>query len=85
MCSPNACKGVFNSNVPIFNSNFADGLHFSVFFIRFRVNIVIIEVVVEELGVIPSSCSWVNEDAQCSNTYESYTISLVHLKRLHLL
>ena len=32
----NACKGVFNPNVPIFQSNCAEGLHFSVFFIMIR-------------------------------------------------
>ena len=33
MCSPNtyACKGVFNSNIPIFPPNSAEGLHFSAF------------------------------------------------------
>ena len=28
---PNACKGVFNANVAIFQSNCAEGLHFSDF------------------------------------------------------
>ena len=28
---PNACDGVFNSNVLIFDSNCAEGLHFSAF------------------------------------------------------
>ena len=32
MCSPNVCKGVFNSNVPIFHPNCAESLHFSAFF-----------------------------------------------------
>ena len=32
MCSPNACNGVFNPNVPIFQSNCAEGLQFSGFF-----------------------------------------------------
>ena len=27
-----ACKGVFNSNLPIFHSNCAEGLHFTDFF-----------------------------------------------------
>ena len=31
VCSPNACKGVFNPNVTIFLSNCANGLHFSAF------------------------------------------------------
>ena len=31
VCSPNACKGVFNSNVTIFRSNCAKGLQFSAF------------------------------------------------------
>ena len=31
VCSPNACKGVFNPNVTIFQSNCAEGLHFSAF------------------------------------------------------
>ena len=30
----NACDGVFNSNVLIFDSNCAEGLHFSAFFIN---------------------------------------------------
>ena len=29
--SPNACKGVFNPNVTIFQSNCVEGLHFSAF------------------------------------------------------
>ena len=28
LCSPRACKGVFNPNVVIFQSNCAEGLHF---------------------------------------------------------
>ena len=31
VCSLNACKGVFNPNVTIFQSNCAEGLHFSAF------------------------------------------------------
>ena len=31
MCSPNACKDVFNPNVTTFQSNYAEGLHFSAF------------------------------------------------------
>ena len=31
LCSPNTCKGVFNSNVTTFQSNCAEGLHFSAF------------------------------------------------------
>ena len=31
MCSPNTCKGVFNPNVTIFQSNCIDGLQFSAF------------------------------------------------------
>ena len=31
VCSPNACKCVFNPNVTIFQANFAEGLHFSDF------------------------------------------------------
>ena len=30
-CVPNVCKGVFNPNVTIFQSNCAEGLHFSAF------------------------------------------------------
>ena len=31
VCSPNTYAGVFNPNIPIFVSNFAEGLHFSAF------------------------------------------------------
>ena len=31
VCSPNTCRGVFNPNVAIFQSNCAEGLHFSAF------------------------------------------------------
>ena len=31
LCSPNTCKDVFNPNVTAFQSNCADGLHFSAF------------------------------------------------------
>ena len=31
LCSPNTCKGVFNSNVATFQSNCAEGLDFSAF------------------------------------------------------
>ena len=31
LCSPNTCKDVFNPNVTAFQSNCAEGLHFSVF------------------------------------------------------
>ena len=31
VCSPNTCKDVFNPNVTTFQSNCAEGLHFSAF------------------------------------------------------
>ena len=31
LCSPNTCKDVFNPNVTTFQSNCAEGLHFSTF------------------------------------------------------
>ena len=31
LCSPNTCKDVFNPNVTTFQSNCAEGLHFSAF------------------------------------------------------
>ena len=31
LCSPNTCKDVFNPNVTAFQSNCAEGLHFSAF------------------------------------------------------
>ena len=31
LCSPNTCKYVFNPNVTTFQSNCAEGLHFSAF------------------------------------------------------
>ena len=31
LCSPNTCKDVFNTNVTAFQSNCAEGLHFSAF------------------------------------------------------
>ena len=33
--SPNVCKGVFNPNVTIFQSNCAEGLHFSAFLLHY--------------------------------------------------
>ena len=30
-CSPNTCNGVFNPNITTFQSNCAEGLHFSAF------------------------------------------------------
>ena len=33
LCSPNTCKYVFNPNVTTFQSNCAEGLHFSAFII----------------------------------------------------
>ena len=33
LCSPNTCKYVFNPNVTAFQSNCAEGLHFSAFII----------------------------------------------------
>ena len=38
VCSPNACKGVFNPNVIIFQSNCAEGLYFSAYFSAFHYN-----------------------------------------------
>ena len=32
LCSPNTCKDVFNPNVTAFQSNCAEGLHFSAFY-----------------------------------------------------
>ena len=36
LCSPNTCKYVFNPNVTTFQSNCAEGLHFSAFIINPR-------------------------------------------------
>ena len=35
LCSPNTCKGFFNPNVTIFQSNCAEGLHLSVFHFKY--------------------------------------------------
>ena len=36
LCSPNTCKYVFNPNITTFQSNCAEGLHFSAFIINPR-------------------------------------------------
>ena len=36
LCSPNTCKYVFNPNVTTFQSNCAEGLHFSAFIHYFQ-------------------------------------------------
>ena len=38
LCSPNTCKYVFNPNVTTFQSNCAEGLHFSAFIIMAGLN-----------------------------------------------
>ena len=40
LCSPNTCKDVFNPNVTTFQSNCAEGLHFSAFIIIVVVHVV---------------------------------------------
>ena len=39
LCSPNTCKYVFNPNVTTFQSNCAEGLHFSAFIFSFLMSI----------------------------------------------
>ena len=36
LCSPNTCKYIFNPNVTTFQSNCAEGLHFSAFILEAR-------------------------------------------------
>ena len=38
LCSPNACKGVFNQKVIIFQSSCSEGLHFSAFHLILTIN-----------------------------------------------
>ena len=58
LCSPNTCKYVFNPNVTTFQSNCAEGLHFSAFIIAVCMYVQymsIIHTVMCVLSVKPSS------------------------------
>ena len=54
LCSPNTCKYVFNPNVTTFQSNCAEGLHFSAFII------IIINTFINNINIINNNINIIN-------------------------
>ena len=52
LCLPNTCKDVFNPNVTTFQSNCAEGLHFSAFYSYCYYTIIIIIIIIVIIIII---------------------------------
>ena len=68
LCSPNTCKNDFNPIVTTFQSNFAEGLHFSAFHFILQYYIIIIGIhMILYLLECPIFLDFVVVIAQCHN------------------